>query len=179
MNKDELRSIMPVERIEGFIYVIRGQKIILDRDLAMLYGVETKQLNRAVMRNRKRFPEDFIFQMTKQEWINLKCQFGTSSSDWGGKRKLPIAFTGHGVAMASNLLKSARAVEMSVEIVRAFIRIRQVLAGYKEMNKELTDLKSFLLKHSNSNDREFRRVWQTIEKLSSPPAERKIGFDLD
>lgn len=181
MKNDELKSIMPIERIEKVIYIIRDRKVILDQDLAALYGTETKQLNRAVVRNRKRFPEDFIFQLTKQEWTNLKCQIGTSSSGWGGKRKLPMAFTEHGVAMAANLLKSERAIAVSVEIVRAFIRMREFLSSQKEMGRELCNLKSFLLKHSHANDREFQRIWRAIGKLSSPPAEktqRKIGFDL-
>jgi len=182
MDKDESKSIIPLERIERVIYVIRDRRVILDKDLAMLYGVETKNLNRAVIRNWKRFPEDFIFQLTKQEWTNLKCQFGTSSSGWGGKRKLPMAFTEHGVAMASNLLKSERAIEVSVEIVRAFIRMRQILTSHREMSKELAELKSFLLKHSHANDREFRQVWRAIEKLSMSLTEKKqgkIGFDLN
>jgi len=182
MNKDGIKSIIPTERIEKSIYVIRGRRIILDQDLATLYGVETKSLNRAVIRNRRRFPENFIFQLTKQEWANLKFQIGTSSLIWGGRRKLPIAFTEHGVAMAANLLKSDRAIGVSVEIVRTFIRMRHTLSSLKDVSKELADLKSFLLKHSNANDREFRRVWCTIEKLAKPTNDKgqpKIGFDLN
>jgi len=179
MKKDE--AIIPVERIEHVIYIIRGQKVILDQDLAMLYGVETKQLNRAVSRNQKRFPEDFIFKLTKEEWGLLKCQIGTSKIGRGGKQKLPMAFTEHGVAMASNLLKSQRAAEVSVEIVRAFIRMRQVLATHKEMTKELSDLKNFVLKHSNANGRELKRVWNAIDKLAKPIDDKKpkIGFNLN
>jgi len=192
MNKDEFKSMIPLERIENVIYVIRGQKVMLDRDLAILYGTETRVLIQAVKRNIDRFPEDFIFQLTKEEWANLKCQIGTSSSAClksqivisngrGGMRTMPYVFTEHGVAMASNLLKSKRAVVISVEIVRAFIRMRQMLTGQKEMGKELTELKSFLLKHANHNDREFKRVWDAIGKLSQPldKEQRKIGFQLD
>ncbi|MBU1017594.1 ORF6N domain-containing protein [Patescibacteria group bacterium] len=178
MKKDE--SIIPSERIERSIYIIRGRKVILDQDLAALYGAETKNLNKAVSRNKKRFPEDFIFKLTKEEWTNLKFQFGTSSSDWGGRRKLPMAFTEHGVVMAANLLKSDRAVTISVEIVRTFIRLREFFSSQKEMSKELSELKSFLLKHSNKTNREFQRVWQAIEKLTEKPKnQRQIGFSLD
>lgn len=181
MKNNETKSIIPTERIEGVIYIIRGHKVILDKDLAALYGVETKQLNRAVSRNQKRFPKDFIFKLAKEEWDLLKCQIGTSNIGRGGKQKLPMAFTEHGVAMASNLLKSQRAAEVSVEIVRAFIRMRQVLATHKEMSKELAELKSFLLKHSNKTDREFKKIWMAIDRLSTPPSkirQRQIGFDL-
>lgn len=162
------------------IYIIREQKVILDQDLAVLYGVETKNLNKAVARNQERFPEDFIFQLAKKEWDHLKFHFGTSSLGWGGRRKLPMAFTEHGIAMAANLLKSERAAAISVEIIRTFIKLREFLNSQKEMANELVEVKSFLLKHSNSTDREFRKVWQAIEKLSSPLSdnERSIGFKL-
>jgi len=179
MNQEQ--SFLPAERIERAIYVLRGRKVILDQDLATLYGVETKNLNKAVDRNQKRFPEDFIFRLSKEEWSNLKFQIGTSSSGWGGKRKLPLAFTEHGVAMAANLLKSDRAIEVSVEIVRAFIRMREFLNSQSNLTREVHELKSFLLKHSNQNSQEFRQVWEAIEKLSTPPSEkeqRRIGFDL-
>ena len=179
MKKDE--SIIRIEQIEKTIYIIRGHKVILDQDLAMLYGVETKNLNKAVSRNQKRFPEDFIFQLTKEEWDNLKFQFGTSSSNWGGRRKLPMAFTKHGVAMAASLLKSNRAIEISVEIVRTFIRLREFLSLQKNLVKELAEMKNYVLKNTHKTDREFRRIWQAIEKLSSPPnySQRSIGFNLN
>lgn len=181
MDKDEINSIIPAERIGGMIYIIRDQKVILDQDLAMLYGVETKNLNKAVARNSKRFPKDFMFQLTIEEWDYLRFQIGTSNAGRGGRRYLPFVFTEHGAVMASNLLKSNRAIEVSIEIVRAFIRMRQVLAEHKEMSKELTELKSFLLKHSNKTDREFKRVWDAIDKLVEPTKsnQRKIGFNLD
>ena len=168
---------MPAERIERSIYIIRGQKVILDQDLAALYGTETKNLNKAVNRNQKRFPEDFIFRLTKNEWNNLKFQFGTSS--WGGRRKLPIVFTEHGVAMAANLLKSDRAIVISVEIVRTFIRLREFLSSQKELVKELAEMKDYVLKNTHKTDREFRRIWLAIEKLTDKPKnQRQIGFNL-
>lgn len=181
MKKDEINLIIPIERIENVIYVIRDHKVILDQDLAKLYGVSTGNFNKAINRNQKRFPEDFAFRLTKKEWGGLIFQIGISKKGRGGRQKLPMAFTEHGVAMTANLLKSNRAIAISVEIVRAFIRMRQVLANHKEMTKELSDLKNFVLKHSNSNDREFKRIWNTMERLAKPNknmGQRQIGFDL-
>ncbi|MBU0705597.1 ORF6N domain-containing protein [Patescibacteria group bacterium] len=181
MGKAVSKSLIPTERIEGVICTMRSQKVILDEDLAILYEVETKSLNRAFYRNEERFPEDFAFQITKSEWNSLKYQFGTSKKGRGGRRKLPIAFTEEGVAMLSGILRSAQAVTVNIEIMRAFVRMRYIMTSQKEMSKELTEVKSFLLKHSNSSDREFRRVWQDIEKLSQPPTqeERRIGFQIN
>ena len=179
MKKEESKNIIPAERIQGIIYYIRGQKIILDEDLAGLYGVETKVLNQAVKRNLERFPEDFMFRLTNQEVLNLKSQIVTSS--WGGRRKLPIAFTEQGVAMLSSVLRSPQAVKVNIEIMRAFIKLRQTLASHMKLTKEFTELKEFVLKNSLHNNREFKRVWNAIEKLSEPPKqeERRIGFRLD
>jgi len=190
MKNDESRSIVPIERIERAIYVIRDHKVILDEDLAALYGVATKNLNKAVSRNRERFPEDFIFQLTKDEWNNLKFQIGTSSlnplksqiatSSWGGRRKLPFVFTEHGALMAANILKCKRAIAISIEIVRAFIKLRQVLSSQKELVKQLKEIKEFVLKNSLKTNREFQRIWRTIEKLTDKPKEQsRIGFDLN
>lgn len=180
MKKEESKAIIPVERIERAIYVIRGSKVMLDRDLAILYEIETKNLNKAVSRNQERFPEDFAFQLTKEEWNSLRFQIGTSNSGRGGRRYLPFVFTEHGVVMAANILKSKRAVSVSIEIVRAFVRLRQILASHKELTKELADLKNFVLKHSHANNCEFKRIWDAIEKLTNPPKRRhQIGFKLD
>ena len=169
-----------MERIEGVIYIIRGHKIILDQDLAVLYGVNTGNFNRSIVRNQMRFPEDFAFRLTKKEWTNLKCQIGIARSEWGGRRNLPVAFTEHGVAMAANLLKSDRAIEVSVEIVRTFIRLREFLGLQKEFAKELAEIKDYVLKNTHKTNREFMRIWRTIEKLTEKPKEqRRIGFDLD
>lgn len=192
MKNDEFKAIVPIGRIERVIYVIRGQKVIFDQDLAVLYGTETKQLNRSVKRNKERFPEDFAFQLTKEELNSLRCQIGTSNENSlrsqiatsntgrGGRRYLPFVFTEHGVLMAANILKNKRAITVSIEIVRAFIKLRQTLASHKELAKELKEIKEFVLKNSLKTDREFQRIWLTIEKLSAPPAKGdKIGFDLN
>lgn len=173
-------SLIPVERIENIIYVIRGQRVMMDEDLAQLYGVPTKRFNEQIYRNIDRFPEDFAFQLTKEEWGNLRSQFATSSSAHGGRRYLPYVFTEHGVVMLANVLRSKRATIISVEVVRAFIRFRQMLASHQEFAKEIITIKSFTLKYAQKTDQEFRKVWRAIEKLSEPPPkpERRIGFDL-
>jgi hypothetical protein len=179
MNKDEMKSIIPLEQIEKIIYIIRDQKVMLDRDLSALYGVSTGRLNEQVRRNINRFPEDFAFQLTDKEWKILISQIATSSSDWGGYRKLPMVFTEQGVAMLSSVLHSPQAVTVNIEIVRAFVRMRRSLATHGNRDEKLDELKSFILKHSNQNDKEFRRVWNAIENLSQPLNQRKIGTATD
>ena len=134
-----MKAIIPVEMIEKKILLIRGEKVMLDADLAELYGVETKILVRAVKRNVDRFPSDFMIQLNKEEFENLRFQFGTSSR-WGGRRYLPYAFTEQGVAMLSSVLNSDRAIKVNIEIMRAFVRLRQMLASNKELAKRLDDL---------------------------------------
>jgi len=162
--------IVPIERIEKSILVIRGQRVILDKDLATLYGVETKVLNQAVTRNLKRFPDDFMFRLTRQELRNLKSQFVTSS--WGGTRKLPRTFTEQGVAMLSSVLKSERAIQVNVEIMRAFVRLRQMLASHVELARKLAALEK-------RYDAQFKVVFDTIRELMTPqkPKRHRIGFD--
>jgi phage regulator Rha-like protein len=191
MSKKFLSSTINVEQISQFIYIMRGYKVMLDADLAKLYGIETRNLNKAVSRNKDRFPEDFVFRLTLKEWNALMFQNGTSnellayksqSEGRGGRRKLPLVFTEHGAVMAANVLRSKKAITMSVEIVRAFIRLRQALACHKELSEEVAHLKNFVLKHSQQSDQEFRKVWKVIEKLSMPikPEEkRRIGFQLN
>jgi hypothetical protein len=139
MNTNET-NILPVTPglVEQKIHVIRGQKVMIDEDLAQLYDVETKQLNRAVQRNIDRFPDDFMFQLTKEEYQNLKYQFGTSS--WGGKRKPAYAFTELGVAMLSSVLNSDRAVQVNIYIMRAFVKLREIMATNKEVAQKIEKL---------------------------------------
>lgn len=121
-----------------------------------------------------------MFELTEDEFLNLRSQFATSSLAHGGRRYLPFVFTEHGVVMLANVLKSKRATLISVEVVRAFIRLRQMLASRQEFSKEIITIKSFTLKHAQKTDQEFQKVWRAIEKLSEPPPkpERRIGFDL-
>lgn len=130
-------SLIPTERIEIAIYLIRGEKVMLDRDLALLYEVETKMLNRAVKRNLKRFPSDFMFQLTADESDGLRYQIGTSKKGRGGRRYLPYVFTEQGVAMLSSVLNSERALLVNVEIIRAFVKLRQMLASNAEFSRRL------------------------------------------
>ncbi len=169
--------LIPVERIEGAILEIRGQKVMLDADLAVIYGVETKALVRAVKRNAGRFPSGFMFQLTKEEFDRLRCQNGTSKGR-GGRRHLPYAFTEHGVVMLASILRSKRAVEVSVFVVKAFIRMRRMLADHRRFALKLAELESKLAVH----DKNFRMAFAAIRRLMSESEQRKpkptkpIGF---
>jgi hypothetical protein len=157
------------------IRTIRGHKVLLDADLAALYEVPTGALVQAVKRNPARFPPDFMFSITEQEVANLKSQFVISSSasrTWGGRRTKPYAFTEQGVAMLSSVLKSDRAVQVNVEIMRAFVRLRDLIGHNREMTRRLNDLES-------KYDRQFKVVFDAIRELMAPPApspKRQIGF---
>jgi hypothetical protein len=161
-------SAIPVERIEKAIYLIRGEKVMLDRDLAELYEVETRVLNQAVGRNRDRFPPDFMFELTREE-INGISQIVTSSNLKFSKRV--TAFTEQGVAMLSSVLRSRRAVRVNIEIMRAFVRLRRMLASNSALSLRLNDLES-------KYDRQFKVVFDAIRQLmSSPqPNQKQIGF---
>jgi hypothetical protein len=157
--------------IENKILVIRGQKVMLDSDLAILYQVPVKRLNESVKRNIKRFPADFMFQITKEERDILKSQFATSSSH-GGRRKLPYVFTEHGVAMLSSVLSSERAIAVNIEIMRAFGRIRQIISSNIELLTYVKDLE-------NEYDEQFLIIFEVLEKLMNIPKENErleIGF---
>ncbi|MFZ3090910.1 MAG: ORF6N domain-containing protein [Nitrospirota bacterium] len=169
-------AIVPVEVIEGKIYLIRGQKVMLDSDLANLYGVETFNLNKAVKRNISRFPQDFMFQLTKEEADSLRFQIGMSKKEGrGGRRYLPYAFTEQGVAMLSSVLNSERAVKVNIEIMRAFVRLRQMLASNAELERKLNALEK-------KYDHQFKGVFDAIKQLMTPldtNKKSKIGFRRD
>lgn len=166
-------ALIPVELIERSIYFIRGHKVMLDRDLANLYQVETSYLNRQVKRNIKRFPADFMFQVNDDEAEVLRCQFGISKPGGrGGRRYLPYAFTQEGVAMLSSVLRSERAVLVNVAIMRAFVRLREILISNKDLASRLALLEK-------KYDARFRVVFDAIRRLMEPashPARRYIGF---
>jgi len=166
-------TLIPAERIERAILLIRKQRVMLDQELASLYQVETGALVRAVKRNIARFPEDFMFQLTKDEFANLKCQTGISSR-WGGRRSPPYAFTEQGVAMLSSVLRSPRAVLVNIEIVRAFVRLRRLLASHAELGRKLRALE-------RKYDAQFRVVFDAIREIMEAPEKdtRRIGFDRD
>lgn len=159
--------------IEARILLIRGERVMLDRHLASLYGVEAGQLNRAVKRHLSRFPSDFMFQLSSEEWANLKCQIGISS--WGGDRRArPFAFTDQGVAMLSGVLNSPRAVRVHVAIMRAFVRLRRILSENVELASRLAEVERKVRTH----DAEIQSVFDAIRGLMESPAEgrRRIGF---
>jgi hypothetical protein len=167
-----MRVIIPIEVIERKIFILRGQKVMLDKDLADLYGVLTRDLNKAVRRNLDRFPEDFMFYLTGEEFDNLKFHFGTSS--WGGTRKTPAAFTEHGILMLSSVLRSKRAIQVNIAIMRTFVRLREMLASNTELARKLDALEK-------KYDRQFRIVFDAIRKLLEPPMppKRPIGFRVE
>ena len=170
-------ALIPVERIEKAILLIRGQKVMLDRDLARLYGVSTKVFNQAVARNRRRFPEDFMFRLTAQEAEALRSQIVTLKTGRGKHSKyLPYAFTEQGVAMLSSVLRSARAIEVNIAIMRAFVRLREILATHKELARKLDEIEKRLGQH----DEQFQVVFEAIRRLMAPPPDpekkRRIGF---
>jgi len=176
MRKDLL---IPVERIGRAILLIRGQKVMLDRDLAELYGVPTKVLNQAVRRNRTRYPEDFMFQLSPEEFADWRSQIVTSNpAAKMGLRRKPYAFTEHGVAMLSSVLNSERAIEVNIAIMRAFVRLREILATHKDLARKLEDLERKLGQH----DQHFQIVFEAIRQLMVPPepkTKRRFGFAQD
>ena len=168
------QSLVSSELLEKRIFMIRGQKVLLDFHLAELYGVETKALKRAVKRNRDRFPQDFCFVLTAKEIENLRYHFGTSSGTaplWGGRRYLAYAFTEQGVAMLSSVLRSKRAVRVNIEIMRAFVHLRVLLATHKGLAEKLDQLEK-------KYDSQFKIVFDAIRQLMQPPEKpkRRIGF---
>ena len=165
---------LPVEVIRGKIFLIRGQKVLLDTDLAEMYYVETKRLNEQVRRNASRFPSDFMFQLTAQEVGILKSQIATSNPGHGGRRTLPYAFTEQGVAMLSSVLKSERAVQVNIAIMRAFVQMRELAASNRELARKLDEL----AKKYDQHDEQFMVVFDAIRSLMAVPEtkKRKIGF---
>jgi ORF6N domain len=165
-------NLVTIEQITTKIYHIRGSKVMLDRDLAMLYEVETRILNQAVKRQTKRFPNDFMFQLTKAEFNILKSQFVTSS--WGGVRKMPMAFTEQGVAMLSGILNSDRAIQVNIQIMRTFTKLRHMIAGHEELQKAVDELRE-------QTDKRFEVVFSVLDKLLVEDEKPKIMgglFDL-
>jgi len=164
-----MSDIVPQEIIETKIILIRGKKVMLDKNLAQLYGVTTSNLNKAVRRNIERFPEDFMFQLSKEEFENLKFHFGTSS--WGGTRKLPHAFTENGVAMLSSVLNSDRAIKVNIQIMRTFTKLREMLMTHKDLKKKIEAMEK-------KYDYHFKIVFDAIKELLEPPVKtkKKIGF---
>ncbi len=165
-------SIIPIERIQQCIYLVRKHKVMLDRDLAQLYGVETKVLNRAVSRNIDRFPEDFMFQLDRDEFENLRCHFGTSS--WGGRRYRPRAFTEQGVAMLSSFLRSRRAIEVNIAIMRTFVKLRKILTTNSALRRKIEAME-------RQYDEQFKLVFKVLSEMimPTPKSKSQIGYHTE
>ena len=168
-------ALVLTKKVDSTILFLRGQKVILDVDLAELYGVSVKRLNEQVKRNIRRFPSDFLFRLTRREYSNLRSQFVTSSSDHGGRRYLPHAFTEHGAIMAATVLNSKRAIEMSIFVVRAFVHLREASIANRQIEAKLAELERRL----ESHDGDIQQLVEAIRELMEPePANpRRIGFE--
>ena len=170
MKKSEI-ALLPQETIESKIFFLRGKRVMLDRDLAILYGVETRALNQAVRRNMRRFPEDFMFQLTKEEMESWKSQIVISNREKMGLRRRPYAFTEQGVAMLSSVLNSDRAIQVNIQIMRTFTKLREMLMAHKDLKRKIEDMEK-------KYDYQFKIVFDAIKQLLEPPTEpkSKIGF---
>ncbi|OGW56323.1 MAG: DNA-binding protein [Nitrospirae bacterium RBG_16_43_8] len=168
-----METLIPVEMIERKILMIHSHKVMLDSDLAELYEVPTRRLNEQVKRNITRFPSDFMFQLTDKEADNLRSQIATSSSAHGGRRYLPFVFTEQGVAMLSSVLNSERAVQVNIAIMRAFVKLRKLMATHKDLARKLVEMEK-------KYDSQFKVVFDAIRQLMTPPEpkKRKIGFEI-
>jgi len=165
-----MSNLISVEFIATKIFVIRGKRVMLDKYLAKLYEVKTKNLNKAVKRNIERFPEDFMFQLTNEEIENLRFQFGTSKR--GGRRYLPYVFTQEGVAMLSSVLNSSRAIQVNIQIMRAFIKLRRMLLTNTDLRRKIEEME-------RKYDRQFAIVFEAIKQLLEPPKQtRAIGYHV-
>jgi len=165
-----------LEAIGQKIYLIRGHKVMIDRDLASLYEVPTGRLNEQVKRNKRRFPDDFMFKLTKKEYENWKSQIAISNSKKMGLRRRPYAFTEHGAAMLSSVLNSEKAIQVNIAIIRAFVKLRQILSTHKELARKLEQLERKTEKH----DTEIQAIFEAIRQLMKPPEQpkRRIGFHV-
>lgn len=174
MVKKELHEFVADQKILNKIYAVRGQRVMLDEDLAAMYGVETRRLNEQVKRNLKRFPKDFMFTLTEKEYETLMSQNATSR--WGGRRKLPSAFTEQGVAMLSGVLNSDIAIEVNIRIIRVFTKMREYALTHKEILLQLAKLEKEVKGNSRDIDSIFMVLKELIEKQSTPAPRNKIGF---
>jgi len=167
-----------LEQLQKLIYEIRGQKVILDSDLAELYGVELRSLNQAVKRNIGRFPSDFMFQLTNDEWESLRSQIVISNNNRGGRRYAPYAFTEQGVSMLSSVINSERAIEVNINIMRTFVKIRQYVFSKSDTNAQIAELRKLLMLYIEKNDKRVNEIIIALNNLiEQPPKTKKIGFN--
>ncbi len=176
MSKKSSELALPDELVMNKIYIIRNQKVMLDRDLAELYQVETGRLNEQVKRNLKRFPEDFMFQLTQSEFENLISQFAISS--WGGTRKMPYVFTEQGVVMLSSVLNSDRSIAVNIQIMRIFTKVRQMLTDNTELRLDIEKIKKKLDNQDKNMEIVFRYLDELLEKKENPKPRPKIGYKM-
>lgn len=174
--KEEKKSIIPDETISNKIYLIRNQKVLLDRDLAELYKVETKRLKEAVRRNINRFPNDFMFEMSKKELENWRTQIASSNSDKMGLRYAPMVFTEQGVAMLSSVLNSDSAIAVNIKIIRIFTKMRDLLSDNLSLRLEIEDIKKKLNNHDKNIELVFSYLDELVEKKENPTDRNKIGY---
>ena len=177
-EKEVALELIPVPAIQARIMVVRDRQVMLDEDLAELYGVETGALTRAVRRNRDRFPDDFMFQLTNEEWGALRSQTGISNAGRGGRRYAPYVFTEQGVAMLSGVLRSKRAVAVNIAVMRAFVELRRAAASYAAIEKRLEELEREIKDQLGQHDEQLVQIFQALRQLISPPPRprRKVGF---
>ena len=177
---EETAELQPVSApvVEKRILVVRGRQVLLDEDLADLYGVETRALVQQVRRNEKRFPADFMFQLSAEEFANLKSQFVISSGGHGGRRKRPLVFTEQGIAMLSGVLRSDRAIAVNIEIMRAFVELRRITSSYAAVRERLEDLEREMTGRIDRHDGQLEQIFETLHKLitPSPQPRRPVGF---
>lgn len=183
MRRTGNKKLAMLEPVEPLIRVLRGERVMLDADLARIYGVETGAFNRAVQRNSARFPSDFMFQLSWEEFSTLKCQIGISNVGRGGRRFLPYAFTEHGAIMAANVLNSQQAVQMSVFVVRAFVKMRGVMTDTRALAKKLADLESELKSRLDVHEVAIVEILQRVMAILDPPSQpeppkKEMGFHV-
>lgn len=172
-----MKEIVPIEVIENKIYIVRGQKVMLDSDLAHLYDVETRIINRNVKRNITRFPQDFMFQLTTDEWNDLKSHFGISKESKGGRRFSPYVFTEHGVLMLSNVLNSERAINVSIQIIRVFDKLKQFAFTQNQLTERIGSLEQSFMNYAKENSQDTEELRRAINYLLDITKPSKIGFN--
>lgn len=162
--------------IQNLIYEIRGYRVMLDSNLAKLYGIETKILNKAVKRNIQRFPKDFMFQLTKEEYQNLRFQIGTSNKKHGGRRYMPYVFTEQGVAMLSSVLQSEKAIAINIQIMRTFVQFKRFTLETKDISKRLQDVEKYLINYCKENEADKQEIYKALDLLMDRTKPSKVGF---
>ena len=168
-----------ITAIQNLIYEIRGYKVMLDSDLAKLYEVTTKRLNEAVKRNIARFPKHYMFQLLPEEFENLRSQFATSSKRHGGRRYMPYVFTEQGVAMLSSVLNSEMAIQVNIQIIDTFVKLRQLAVEHKDLEQRISDLEHYFMEHSRDYKEDMKDIYQAIDLLMDRTKPAKVGFVKD